>query len=263
MGFLMGTIIGGTTVQPTVSIITPAYNCERYITETIQSVLHQSLQDWEHLIIDDGSTDRTREIVRDLSRADTRIRLIENESNLGAAASRNRGLEAARGRYIAFLDSDDCWMPQKLERQIASMRENKDVFSFTPYQVISEDGRPIRLVDTAAPKRVNFEQMLKKEATLGCSTVMLDKEFVEKTRFPDIKRAQDYGFWLKLLQCGVSAARHDDVMTLYRIQPNGISRNKFKKIGYQWRVYRHVMEIPAHRSLYYMYFYAKNALFRK
>ncbi len=178
-----------------VSIITPSYNTAAYIADTIRSVQAQTYGDWEMLIVDDCSTDETDEVVRPFLE-DRRIRYFKNEKNSGAAVSRNYALRQAKGRWIAFLDSDDLWLPEKLEKQIAFMEENGFRFSYTQYEEIGEDAQP-RGVTVTGPKRVSRQGMYC-YCWPGCLTVMYDAEAVGLIQIRDIKKNNDYAMWLKI-----------------------------------------------------------------
>ena len=190
------------TPSPAVSVVMPVYNAGPYLREAVESVLGQSFGDLELLCCDDGSTDDSWAVLEGYAAEDPRLRPTRGAGNLGAAEARNVLIRAARGRYLAFLDADDWWMPDKLERQGAFMRDTGSVFSFTPYEVHNTDldGAPARIVDAATPDRVDYEMLLRKEVTLGCSTVLIDRDRFSGMLMPSIRRGQDYAFWLSLLR---------------------------------------------------------------
>lgn len=177
-----------------VSIIMPSFNTEQYIADTIRSVLAQTYQNWELIIVDDCSTDRIDEVVAGFR--DKRIHYLKNDTNSGAAVSRNRALREAKGKWIAFLDSDDLWMPQKLEKQIRFMEENHYYFSYTDYEEINEDGQKTG-VRVTGPKRITKRGMYR-YCWPGCLTVMYDAEKVGLLQIKDIKKNNDYAMWLKV-----------------------------------------------------------------
>lgn len=177
-----------------VSIIMPSYNTAPYIKETIQSVLDQTYQSWELIIVDDCSTDNTDEVVASIK--DERIKYFHNEKNSGAAVSRNRALREAKGRWIAFLDSDDLWMPEKLEKQISFMEKNGYSFSYTNYEEIDVNGNTTG-VKVTGPKKVTKTGMFN-YCWLGCLTVMYDAEKIGRIQIEDIKKNNDYAMWLKV-----------------------------------------------------------------
>jgi teichuronic acid biosynthesis glycosyltransferase TuaG len=246
-----------------ISIITATYNSARTVEKTYESIKAQSYAEWEWLVTDDCSIDNTLEILKALSQKDSRVKVYHNSINSGAAVSRNNSLSNVRGDYIAFIDSDDLWQPNKLEKQCGFMGSNVD-FSFTGYGLINEEGDALgQTVDTHQAGAFSYEDMLKKKATLGCSTVMLRRNSFKDISMPLLRTGQDYATWLKLLKTGKYAHLLNDVLTLYRIMPNSISRNKFKKAKRQWQIYREVEELSFIKSSVCFCFYAWRAVFRK
>lgn len=248
-----------------VSIIMPSYNSMNYIEETIYSVISQTYADWELIIIDDCSIDNTVKIVESFTSLDERIKLIQNQNNQGAAFSRNAGLLKSKYSYLAFIDSDDIWEKDKLEKQIFFMKHNNIHFSFTAYIIIDDYGNSTgKTVDSKQEGSFSYEDMLAKKATLGCSTVMLNKNsFKGLLQMPELRTGQDYAFWLKLLKSTNQKAHILPlVLTQYRITPNSISRNKFKKANRQWEIYRNNENLNIIRSTYYFCLYAVRAIFR-
>ncbi len=180
-----------------VSIITPTYNCVRFIEETIRSVQAQTYQNWEMIISDDCSTDNTREVIAPYLASDSRIKYICNERNSGAAITRNNALKVAEGRWIAFLDSDDLWLPLKLEHQIRFMEENKYHFSYTNYCEIDEQSNLLG-VEITGPRHIN-KYCMYAYCWPGCLTVMYDTKVVGLVQIADIKKNNDYAMWLKVI----------------------------------------------------------------
>lgn len=249
--------------MPLVSIITPTYNSSSYILRTYESICEQSHQNWEWLITDDKSNDNTVAIIEDIILKDKRVMLFKNDVNSGAAFSRNISISKASGEFIAFLDSDDLWYPEKLTKHIGFMENHID-FSFTSYEVVDE-------FDNALNKRIDtkhnilffsYNEMLRKKATIGCSTVMLRRESFKKIKMPMIRTAQDYALWLSLLKQGYNAFLLNEVLTKYRITPNSLSQNKFKKALAQWHVYRKNESLNLLRTIVNFNFYAFRAIFR-
>lgn len=244
----------------------PSYNSEKNISNSIESVINQSYVNWELLITDDCSTDNTISIIKKYAEIDSRIKLFTNTINSGAAISRNNSLEHAQGDFIAFLDSDDIWFSDKLSTQIAFMTsESKIAFSFTAYEIINDDGfKTNKTVDLQGEKlSFSYYDMLRKKATLGCSTVMLRKKSFNDHKMPLIRTGQDYALWLKLLKSGQPAYLINNVLTQYRISPNSISRNKLKKCKRQWQIYRNIEKINFFHSFFYFSHYAWRAVFRR
>lgn len=246
------------------SIITATYNSRAVIEATSESIYAQDISDWEWIVTDDCSIDDTLLILDKMSKSDKRIIIKNNNINSGSAVSRNKSLSFVKGKYIAFIDSDDLWLPEKLEKQIKFMEDNNIDFSFTAYELIDEQGNPTgQKVDTHLTGPVSYEDMLRKKATLGCSTVMLRRSAFEDISMPLIRTGQDYGLWLKLLKTGVKAYPMPEVLTQYRILPNSISRNKVKKAKRQWQIYREIEKLPLLKSIECFCFYAWRAVFRK
>lgn len=213
-----------------VSIIMPSYNTEKYISESIASVQKQTYADWELIIVDDCSTDNTDEIVKPFL-SDKRIKYIKNETNSGAAVSRNRALREAKGKWIAFLDSDDLWLPVKLEKQIAFMKENDYHFSYTNYVEINEASIPNGRFITG-PKRITKRGMYN-YCWMGCLTVMYDAETVGLIQIADIKKNNDYAMWLKI--CKKSECYLlDKVLAMYRRGRTGSISSHSVKTLIRW-----------------------------
>ena len=185
-------------MQQFVSIIMPSYNCGRFVEETIRSVQAQTYQNWEIIFVDDCSTDDTIEIVKHFQKQDGRIRLFQNKRNSGAAVSRNYALREAKGKYVAFLDSDDLWEPTKLEKQIKFMEENNYKFSYTCYAEMDSDGNATGIV-ISGPSKITKIGMFA-FCWPGCLTVMYDREAVGLIQIEDIKKNNDYAMWLKVCQ---------------------------------------------------------------
>lgn len=179
-----------------VSIIMPSYNCGRYVEDTIRSVQRQTYTNWEIIFVDDLSSDETVSIVSEIGKIDSRIRLFRNERNVGAAESRNKALREAKGRWIAFLDSDDLWLPDKLEKQVRFMRENGYRFSYTGYSEMDSDGKDTGVV-VSGPKKISKRGMFA-FCWPGCLTVMYDASVIGLLQISDIKKNNDYAMWLKV-----------------------------------------------------------------
>ncbi|WP_440898596.1 glycosyltransferase family 2 protein [Bacillus daqingensis] len=245
-----------TTKQPLVSVITPAYNAAGVIGETIESVQKQTYTNWEMLIVDDCSTDETREIIRTYAAEDSRIRLIELVVNSGAAVARNTALEQAAGTYAAFLDSDDQWLPHKTERQLAWMQKYGAAFTFSQYYVIDSDGTNLGLGDLI-PARVGYRDLLKQNM-IGCLTVMVDLEQTGPLKMLDIRTRQDYVLWLELCRRGFTAYGISEPLAVYRRQKASISSDKKKMAKQNWKVYRDIEKLNLLTSSYYFMHYAWN-----
>lgn len=221
-------------MQDLVSIIMPSYNTAQYITESIQSVLNQTYANWELIIVDDCSTDNTDEVVASIH--DERIRYLKNEKNSGAAVSRNRALREAKGRWIAFLDSDDLWMPEKLEKQIRFMESNSYAFSYTNYEEIDVDGNQTG-VRVTGPKKITKNGMFN-YCWPGCLTVMYDRNVVGLIQIEDIKKNNDYAMWLKVCK-KADCYLLDECLGQYRKGRTGsVSTHSIKTmIGWHYKLF--------------------------
>jgi teichuronic acid biosynthesis glycosyltransferase TuaG len=246
-----------------VSIITATYNSSQFINETYESILNQTFNSWEWLVTDDCSQDNTWELLNEFKRKDKRIKIWKNEINSGPATARNNSLLNATSDYIAFIDADDLWVPEKLEKQIEFMNNNIN-FSFTAYELINEKGVPLnKYIDHKKANSFSYEDMLRKKATLGCSTVMLKRKAFADIKMPPILRVgEDYALWLKLLKLNENAYLLNLPLTKYRIVSNSISRNKFKKAKVQWQIYRNIEGKNIMKSIEYFLFYTFRAIFR-
>lgn len=242
-----------------VSVITPNFNSEKYISQTIDSIRAQTIQSWELLIVDDCSTDNSLEVISKYCKEDSRIKLIKLNSNLGAAVARNKGIEAAAGRYIAFLDSDDKWLPNKLEKQLKFMQDNEYIFTFTAYNRVNPEGDS--LGELGVPKRVSYDDLLKK-CEIGCLTVMYDTQKLGKVYMPLIRKRQDLGLWLRILKKTKYAYGLNEVLASYTVRNNSISSNKRQAAAYTWKLYRDVETLPLHKAIYYFSHYAINGVLR-
>ncbi len=234
-----------------VSIITPNYNCVRFISQTIDSVLSQTYKNWELLIVDDCSTDGSYEIALDYAEKDKRIKVLRNEKNSGAAISRNHALDIAKGEYIAFLDSDDVWESKKLEKQISFMQENNCDFCFSRYDLIDEENNPfgkiVRIV-----KNLSYKKLLHHDF-IGCLTAIYRREIAENIRSFPIKNNNDYGLFLQVVRNAKNAMGIYEVLAHYRIRKSGISRKKFKKVKPYFELMHKYMHYPYILSCWFLF----------
>ena len=233
-----------------VSVITPTYNCAKFIARTIDSVMAQTYGNWEMIIVDDRSSDNTKEIVEEYIKNDPRIKYHLLEVNSGAAVARTTAMKLAQGAYMAFLDSDDVWMPDKLERQIKWMQENDYAFSCTSYEQIDEDdnllGKTIKTV-----KKTNYNRLIL-DCPVGNSTVVYDVEKMGKFEVPNIRKRNDDALWLQMLKKEKYIYGMPDVLMKYRIRKNSISSNKLKVIKYHWILYREIEHLSVVRSAFHI-----------
>lgn len=252
----------GTDVK--ISIITATYNSLPFIKETYESIRSQTYEDWEWCVTDDCSNDGTYEFLCDLASTDERIIVNRNINNCGAAVTRNFSLSISSGEYLAFIDSDDLWTANKLSDQLEFMLANNYEFTFTAYEIINESAVSVgKVVDANQFSPISYKDMLKKKATLGCSTVMLRKNAISDLSMPLLRTGQDYAFWLKILKSGVVAVPYNKILMRYRIVSTSISRNKIRKAMRQWQIYREIEKLSLIKSSYCFYFYAWRAVFRK
>ena len=227
-------------MEKLVSIIMPAYNCMEYIAQSIRSVQNQTYRNWELIVADDNSTDGTVDTVRSIAADDNRIQLLETDINLGPAAARNRAINAARGDYIAFLDSDDIWFPDKLRRQISFMEQTGYDFTYTAYEKINERGDRLGVV-ISAPKSVNYSSMLYQGDPIGNLTVVYNAEKLGKFYVPDIKKRNDYALWLKIMHDCDRAYGLNEVLASYRVRAGSISSTrKSELLKYYWKLYHDI-----------------------
>lgn len=208
-----------------VSIITPSYNTAEFISETINSVLSQTYINWEMIIVDDCSSDNTTEVVASFK--DSRIKYIQNNKNCGAAICRNKAISAAKGKWIAFLDSDDLWLPHKLERQINFMNKNGYHFSYTDYCEIDEQSNPNGKIVTG-PEQINKRKMYD-FCWPGCLTVMYDADYIGKIHIENLKKNNDYAMWLKIVK-RADCYLFDEILAKYRKRSGSISNHSYSKL---------------------------------
>ena len=251
-----------------VSIIVPVYNAGSYIEETIAMVKAQTYADWELILVDDCSGDESRKRIEgcmalaEKSKEKAKIRLIAKEANEGAARARNTGIEAARGRYIAFLDADDVWMPDKLEKELAFMDGKQAAFVFSAYEFGDEDAKGTGRV-VHVPPVLTYEKALSR-TVIFTSTVLLDTEKTgrEMIRMPDVK-SEDTATWWKLLRYGFTAYGLDEVLAIYRRPAKSLSSNKLEAVRRIWNLYRRQEGLSLWKSGYNLIFWALRATLRR
>lgn len=241
-----------------VSIITPCYNSELYIEDCVNSVIAQSYDKWEMIIVDDCSSDSSLEKIMLFSDIDSRIRIIKLEDNHGAAEARNIALEDANGSFIAFLDADDFWAPLKLERQINFMKKNNIAFSFTSYKITSQSGDITNNI-VRAPKEISYNSYLK-NTIIGCLTVIINRKITGSFKFPKIKSSHDMALWLEIMRRGYNAYGLHTSYAFYRIVATSNTANKLHAATDVWRVYRDIENLSLFYSLFCFANYVINAL---
>jgi glycosyltransferase involved in cell wall biosynthesis len=243
-----------------VSIITPTYNSELFIKETFASISSQTYTNWEWIVVDDSSSDDTYTILEHFKLLDDRIKLFRNETNMGAAVSRNKAIEMASGRFIAFLDSDDLWSNNKLEKQISFMDKNKIVFSYSAYSIIDEAGMNTDKIINP-PDKLNYLTLLK-ENQIGCLTVIYDQQVLGKCYMPLIRKRQDYGLWLSVLKKIPYAYKAPGVLAVYRIRKESVSSSKINLIQFNYRLFREFENLSFFKSVYYLSWNVLRKLFK-
>lgn len=251
-------------MNETVSIIVPVYNAEKYIVETIRHVVAQTYADWELLLVVDGGEDRSAQVIEEYKEAESesRLRLIVREENQGAARARNRGLQEARGRYIAYVDADDLWMPEKLELELQFMKEKQAAFVFSGYEFADQDGKGTGKV-VHVPEQLDYRKALR-NTTIFTSTVLFDTERIPKEllEMPDIK-SEDTALWWKVLRNGYTAYGLDRNLVLYRRPARSLSSNKMEAIRRIWNLYRRAEGLSIPDSLCNCCFWAVRAVLRR
>jgi len=234
-------------MTPRISVIMPAYNAEKYIDEAIETLIAQTETDWELVVFNDASKDQTEDKLKAWAEKDKRIRPIFSEENVGSAVARNRCLEVAAGRYLAFLDADDRWHEEKLRRQVAFMEETGAVVTFTEYDRINEKGEVFQKAETL-PDALSYEMMLERN-WMGCLTVIVDSQAFESVRFPLIRKRQDYALWLKLIrESGQPAMCLHQSLASHRTHPGNLSGKKLSLLKYNYRVFRQHEQLSPVRS---------------
>jgi len=241
-----------------VTVVTPSYNSSPFIRETIESVLAQTYKNWEMIIVDDGSSDNSQEIIREYTAQDERIKLIVNKENVGASKSRNIAIAEARGEYIAFLDSDDIWLADKLKNQIVLMQENDVLLSYSAYRTIDDKSEGIGTFPVK--EKVTYEDMLK-TSSIGTLTTIYNVKELGKFYFEDIGH-EDYVMKLQILKKIKYAQGIMEPLAKYRVHDNGLSNNKLKAARWQWHIYRNVENLSFPKSIYYFLNYAYFGFFK-
>lgn len=246
-----------------ISIVVPVYNAEKFLTDTINTVLSQTYENWELIFVDDKSNDKSKEIISEYLNKNKKIKLIENKENSGAAVSRNNGIKEAKGNYIAFLDADDLWKKEKLEKQLKFMKERNCAFSFTGYEFANENGNRAGKI-VKVPNEIDYKKALK-NTVISTITVMLDinklgKELIE---MPNVRKGQDTATWWKILKTGEKAYGLNENLSVYRRSSHTLSSNKISALKRTWNLYRNVENLNFICSLYNYCMYIINAIKRR
>ena len=242
-----------------VSIITPAFRAASFIGETIKSVIAQTYPNWEMIIAEDCSPDHTREVIRQWALVEPRVKLVAMECNGGPALARNAALEFAEGRWIAFLDSDDLWLSDKLERVIKHAQAHKAALVFTGFRRIAVDGSATGHY-VSVPRTLSYHQLLGNTA-IATSTVLLDRNVVGEVRMKKTYY-DDFDCWLQILKRGHLAFGLDEDLMRYRVMNQSVSRNKWRSALHTWRAYRELEKLNLPLSLWYFSQYAMRGLIK-
>ena len=245
-----------------VSVIMPYYKKKLYIEDSIKSILNQTYQKFEIILVNDEKENATREYLKKLINNDSRIKLINNKKNLGAGACRNKAISFANGDYIAFCDCDDLWKENKLEKQLRFMKEFNTDFSFTDYEIIDENGKKIGF--RKAEKIVNLNKLLK-SCDIGLSTVILSKKFFDdrKFQFATIKTKEDFVLWIKLSENNVKMLGLNETLTYWRKTKGSLSSSTLQKLSDGYKVYRLYLRFSVIKSLAYVLILSINFLLKK
>lgn len=247
-------------MKTVVSIVVPVYNALKYIDDTVKSIEGQTFTEWELILVDDGSTDGTREYLKSIENEKNRV-FFQSE-NGGAARARNKGIAEAKGKYLAFIDADDLWNKEKLQKQVHFMEKTNVNFSFTNYEFGTEDAKPTGHI-VRVPNEITYKEALK-NTTIFTSTVMLDVDILGKDmiRMPDVK-SEDTATWWKILKLGISAYGIQENLVMYRRPEKSLSSNKFEAIKRIWNLYRKQEKIGVCKSAFYFVCWAFNSTKRR
>ena len=243
-----------------ISVIIPCYNSEKFLKHTVQSVIDQTYKDWELIIVDDKSTDNSLKEAQKLAETDTRIKIIPMKENGGVSVCRNLGMRQASGRYVAFLDSDDIWANDKLERQLKFMKKNNAAISHTGYAYMSENGIPLKNGRGYVDKDLDVRQYMK-TTQINTSTVMFDTDKIKDLHFPeDRELCEDARAWMDCFRKGFKFTGLDEPLSMYRVRDNQLSQSKYRMAKNTFNRYMNEEGIEKYKSLYYFMNYAVNGV---
>lgn len=244
--------------QPLISVIMPCYNMASYVSDSIKSVIAQTYPHWELLIVDDASTDETVNIIKSYAQADSRIKFAIKKQNSGISDTRNQCIQMAQGQFLAFLDADDIWHPEKLEKQLSFMLAKNIGFTYSTYDWIDEDGKIMnKFINTIG--NLDYKTYLR-NTIIGCSTVMVNKAITGDVFVPKFRTSEDTATWLDILRKGLMAYAIDESLVSYRIRRKSASSNKIRASIDLWKVYRQHEKLPFFKAIYYFSCYAFNAV---
>lgn len=232
--------------EPLVSVVMAAYNSQSVIEQAIRSVLDQTMTDWEMIVVDDCSNDSTAAVVGALAQREPRITLFINEHNAGAAAARNKAMAMAKGKYIAFLDADDRWYPDKLEKQLRKIEQTGADLVYTSYKLVQSCGTQSH--DYLVPEETSFDAMLRQNC-VGCSTVLLKRQWTQENSFTTAYFHEDYVMWLDLLRQGAKLVGLPEILVDYTYCPTSKAGNKLASAKHRWVIYREHLRLPLFKSV--------------
>lgn len=239
----------------------PAYKTEKYIGQTIESVIAQTYPNWELLITDDCSPDNLKKVILSYADKDPRIKYFLAPQNGGPANARNNSLKHAQGQFIAFLDSDDIWLPKKLEKQIRFMQKNNFAFCYTAYQRIKENGTPYCFINYVPPE-ISYRDLLK-NTSIATLTVILDRSKVGKIQMTHGWGYDDYILWLEILKSGINAHGLNECLARYRVMESSVSSNKKRALKWVWNIYYRQQKLGLIKSVYHLANFVFNASLRR
>ena len=244
--------------QPLISVIMPCYNMASYVSDSIKSVIAQTYPHWELLIVDDASMDETVNIIESFAQTDSRIKFAIKKQNSGISDTRNQCIQMAQGQFLAFLDADDIWHPEKLEKQLSFMLAKNVGFTYSTYDWIDEDGKVMnKFINTIG--NLDYKTYLR-NTIIGCSTVMVNKAITGDVFVPKFRTSEDTATWLDILRKGLMAYAIDESLVSYRIRRKSASSNKIRASIDLWKVYRQHEKLPFFKAIYYFSCYAFNAV---
>ena len=245
-----------------ISVIMPYFKKSKYIEETVESILNQTLRDFEILIINDELSDESFQILEKISKTDDRIKILNNKKNIGAGPSRNFAIDFSSGKYIAFCDCDDLWLPKKLENQLKFIKKNNIYFNHTSYDVIDEKNKFIS--SRKAKHEINYKE-LKGSCDIGLSTVMIDRKIFddETLKFASLKTKEDFVLWLKIDKKKIKIVGLDEKLTQWRKIPNSLSSSSVQKLLDGYRVYRIHLGFGRLKSFVYLVLLSINYILKK
>lgn len=232
-----------------ISIVMPLYNCEKFLKQSIDSIINQTYQNWELILVDDCSTDNSGKIGQAYVERDSRIKYHRLEKNSGAAVARNTGIKMATGNILSFLDSDDTWVPEKLAKEYAFMKEKDAAIVFAGYDLMNENGVPLNKI-VHVPEKIDYKEHLYRHI-IWTSTIMIDLTKIGKFEMPNLRAGQDVATWLMLLKKCDYAYGIDEVLASYRQVPNSISNNLWRRLVRTWKIYRESEKFSVPVSAYY------------